>query len=131
MYRRTREPSAPRTWRTRKDPFADVWGLVQVQLDIDPSRTVKDLFLELQQRYPGKFADGQLRTLQRRAQQRRREQIYLAAAMQTEAMISVPGRYRGHRIREKVDLQIETIIRVVCRRAFISASLDNGRRRTF
>ncbi len=24
MYRRTRKPSGPRTWRTRQDPFADV-----------------------------------------------------------------------------------------------------------
>jgi hypothetical protein len=76
MYRRSGKPRAPRTWRTRPDPFAEVWGLVQLQVDIDPSRTVKQLFLELQQRYPGKFSDGQLRTLQRRVKQRRREQMY-------------------------------------------------------
>lgn len=82
MYRRSRKPSVPHTWRTRKDPFADVWGQMQLLLDIDPSRTVKDLFLELQQRYPGKFSDGQLRTLQRRVKQRRREQMYSSQSIQ-------------------------------------------------
>jgi hypothetical protein len=76
-YRRTRKPSVPRTWRTRKDPFVDVWGQIQLQLDLDPSRTAKELFLELRQRHPGQFLDGQLRTLQRRIKQRRREQLYL------------------------------------------------------
>jgi hypothetical protein len=81
-YRRTRKPSVPRTWRTRKDPLAEVWGQVQLLLDIDPSRSVKDLFLELQQRYAGKFSSGQLRTLQRRVKQRRREQLYSRQSIQ-------------------------------------------------
>lgn len=81
-YRRTRKPTVPRTWRTRKDPFAEVWGQVQLLLDIDPSRSVKDLFLELQQRYAGKFSSGQLRTLQRRVKQRRREQLYSRQSIQ-------------------------------------------------
>jgi hypothetical protein len=82
MYRRTRKPSLPHTWRTRKDPFVDVWGQLQLLLDLDPSRTVKDLFLELQQRYPGKFSGGQLRTLQRRVEQHRREQIYSSQSIE-------------------------------------------------
>jgi len=76
-YRRTRKTSAPRTWRTRPDPFADVWGQIQLQMEIDPSRTAKELILDLQQRYPGKYPHGQLRTLQRRVRQHRREQLYL------------------------------------------------------
>jgi hypothetical protein len=75
-YRRTKKPSVPRTWRTRIDPFADVWEQIQLQLEIDPSRTGKELFLDLQQRYPGKFPEGQLRTLQRRIQQRCREKLH-------------------------------------------------------
>ncbi len=81
-YRRSGKPHVPHTWRTRKDPFADVWGQVQLKADIDPSRIVKELFLELQQHYPGKFSDGQLRTLQRRLKQRRREQLYLRKSHQ-------------------------------------------------
>ena len=62
-YRRTKKP---RTWRTRKDPFAEVWPEVRVQLEVNPAQTAKALFVGLQQRYPGRFFDGQLRTLQRR-----------------------------------------------------------------
>ena len=81
-YRRTKKPGVPRTWRTRTDPFADIWRQIQVQLEIDPSRTGKELFMDLQQRYPGKFPGGQLRTLQRRVQQRRREQLYSSQSIQ-------------------------------------------------
>lgn len=84
MYRRTKKPSGPRTWRTRKDPFANVWGQLQLQLDINPGSSAKDIFIDLQRRHPGKFSDGQLRTLQRRFQQRRREQLYIGQAMEPE-----------------------------------------------
>jgi hypothetical protein len=77
-YRKTKRPPVPRTWRTRVDPFVDVWGQLQLQLRIDPSRTAKELLIELQERYPGKFADGQRRTLQRRVQQWRFAQFYAA-----------------------------------------------------
>jgi hypothetical protein len=54
------------TWRTREDPFAEVWGEVKEKLEINPGLEGKTLFQDLQRRYPGRFADGQLRTLQRR-----------------------------------------------------------------
>jgi hypothetical protein len=41
----------------------------------NPERTAKSLFSDLQQQYPGQFANGQLRTLQRRVQARRAEAI--------------------------------------------------------
>ena len=57
----------PRTWRTREDPFADVWEEVREQLEASPGLQAKTLFEWLQRRYPGQFPqDGQLRTLQRR-----------------------------------------------------------------
>ena len=56
----------PRTWRTREDPFADVWEEVREQLEASPGLQAKTLFEWLQRRYPGRFQDGQLRTLQRR-----------------------------------------------------------------
>jgi hypothetical protein len=59
----------PRTWRTRKDPFADVWEEVQEKLEISPGLQANTLFAWLQQRYPGRFPSGQLRTLQRRIHQ--------------------------------------------------------------
>ena len=60
------ETKKPQTWRTRQDPFADVWEQVKTFLKVNPSLEVKALFGELQRRHPGKFQPGQLRTLQRR-----------------------------------------------------------------
>ena len=60
------ETKAPHTWRTRKDPFADVWEEVRAKLEVNPGLEAKTLFEDLQRRYPGRFQDGQLRTMQRR-----------------------------------------------------------------
>jgi len=54
------------TWRTRQDPFEDDWLWVQAQLELNPGLEAKTLFESLQRGYPGKYQDGQLRTLQRR-----------------------------------------------------------------
>jgi hypothetical protein len=59
----------PRTWRTREDPFAVVWPELCGWLETNPGLEAKTLFEELQRRYPGRFKDGQLRTLQRRIKQ--------------------------------------------------------------
>jgi len=72
-YRRLgRLPSEVRMahdWRTRPDPFADVWSQVEEQLTVNPGLEAQTLFAWLQRQYPGRFADGQLRTLQRRLKQ--------------------------------------------------------------
>jgi len=54
------------SWRTREDPFADVWAEVKVKLEVNPGLEAKTLFMWLQRKYPGRFTDGQLRTLQRK-----------------------------------------------------------------
>ena len=59
-------PSSPRSWRTRKDPFEEVWPEILLWLQADPDSTAKSLMERLQREYPGRFPDGQLRTLQRR-----------------------------------------------------------------
>jgi hypothetical protein len=56
----------PRYWRTRKDPFESVWTDVLQWLQAEPDITAKSMFQRLQRAHPGQFADGQLRTLQRR-----------------------------------------------------------------
>jgi hypothetical protein len=56
----------PRDWRTRKDPFEDVWSEVEILIKDSPELQALTIFQDLQRRYPGKFQDGQLRTLQRR-----------------------------------------------------------------
>jgi hypothetical protein len=69
-YQRERElPSErkrDRTWRTREDPFDEVWEKIRARIDVNPGLEAKTLFEALQRDDPGKFADGQLRTLQRR-----------------------------------------------------------------
>jgi len=55
-----------RHWRTRKDPFESVWQDVLLWLQGEPDVTAKELFGRLQERAPGSFPEGQLRTLQRR-----------------------------------------------------------------
>ena len=54
------------TWRTRPDPFDEVWDEVREYLSNEPGLEAKTLFGALQRKYPGRFQDGQLRTLQRR-----------------------------------------------------------------
>ena len=53
------------SWRTRTDPFADVWPRVEELLTLNPGLEAKTVFDWLQREYPGRFAEGQLRTLQR------------------------------------------------------------------
>jgi len=68
-YRRTKGLKGPRLYRTRLDPFADVWHEVEEELTAHPERTAKAAFEHLQARYPGMFPATQVRTLQRRVQE--------------------------------------------------------------
>jgi len=68
-YRRTKGLKGPRLYRTRPDPFADVWAEVEQELTAHPERTAKAAFEHLQERYPGVFPATQVRTLQRRVQE--------------------------------------------------------------
>ncbi len=67
-YRRSEKSKGPRSYRTRPDPFEAVWNEVCVWLTTQPERNGRSVFDELQQRYPGQFTDGQIRTLQRHIQ---------------------------------------------------------------
>ena len=53
-------------WRTREDPFKEDWPEVKQKLEANHGFEAKTLFEYLQRRYPGKYEDGQLRTLQRK-----------------------------------------------------------------
>lgn len=53
-------------WRTRKDPFEQVWDEVKELLEAESELEALTIFKELQRKYPGTFDDGQLRTLQRK-----------------------------------------------------------------
>jgi hypothetical protein len=70
IYRRTKPARRPvtskRWWRTRADPFAEVWPAVAPQLEQNPYIDAKVLFKAVQAQYPDRFPDNQLRTFQRR-----------------------------------------------------------------
>jgi hypothetical protein len=65
-------PKPERHWRTRKDPFEDVWPRVVAWLESEPDATAKGLLQRLQSEAPNIFPDGLLRTMQRRVQEWRR-----------------------------------------------------------
>jgi hypothetical protein len=52
-------------WRTREDPFQEVWAEVHEQLEASAELQAKTLFQWLQRKYPGRFQESQLRTFQR------------------------------------------------------------------
>jgi hypothetical protein len=61
-----REPKPGRWWRTRKDPFAEVWPVLLAWLEERPDLEANEMLKRLQASGYGEFPDGQLRTLQRR-----------------------------------------------------------------
>ena len=56
-------------WRTRPDPFEEVWGEIEEILRAHPTVQAKTMFEYLGRKYPGRFQEGQLRSLQRRFKQ--------------------------------------------------------------
>lgn len=62
-------PATARDYRTRKDPFDGVWTEILSWLEKEPDATGQSLFARLQEAHPGKFSEGQVRTLQRRVRQ--------------------------------------------------------------
>lgn len=63
------ELKKPRTWRTRRDPFDEVWSEIAGRLEDAPELEAKALFEDLCSRYPDRYHPGQLRTFQRRLKQ--------------------------------------------------------------
>lgn len=66
--------SAPRIWRTRKDPFENAWDEIRLRLEIMPETNAKEIILLLMEKYPNQYTEGQTRTLQRRIAQWRKDQ---------------------------------------------------------
>jgi len=67
------ELKEPRSWRTREDPFAEDWPEIVERLEAVAELEGKALFEDLVRRRPGRYEEGQLRTLQRRIKQWRAE----------------------------------------------------------
>ena len=70
------ETKEPRTWRTRPDPFVEVWETEIEPLlvaDKEGKLEAKTIFAELCRKRAGMFEPGQLRTLQRHVREWRAE----------------------------------------------------------
>lgn len=57
-----------RGYRTRPDPFGEDWPWVQRELERDPALQAVTLFALLCAEHPGRYQEGQVRTLQRHMQ---------------------------------------------------------------
>jgi len=65
-------PSAqqrPRTYRTRRDPLAELWPLALARLEAEPRLKAKTLFDWLQREHPGQLTPSHRRTFERRVRQ--------------------------------------------------------------
>ena len=84
-----RKKATKHWWRTRTDPFADSWPLVEDWLVAEPNLAAGELLTRLRQRLPDLYPTGaQLRTLQRRVRTWRAErarQLVFAVIYTTEA----------------------------------------------
>ena len=89
-----------RTWRTRKDPFENVWDEIRLRLELIPEMTAKETIKWLMDKYPDQYNVGQIRTLQRRFAEWRQEQL------------SQEARLRALMVDEKSELSplVETLI---------------------
>ena len=63
------QQTSDRKYRTRNDPFAEVWNKVQQRLELEPRLKAKTLFEWLQQTHEAQFPDSTRRTFERRVSQ--------------------------------------------------------------
>jgi hypothetical protein len=88
--RPTHRKEAPkvRHWRTREDPFQNVWTDILLWLQEEPDTTAKTLLERLIDKYPGRYDQKLLRTLQRRVGEWRRtmarELVFAGVSEQTD-----------------------------------------------
>lgn len=78
----------PRTYRTRSDAFSEEWPIVEELLANAPTLEAKAIFDWLCEQHPGKYREGQLRTLQRRIS---RWRAFNQSQTATLDQVRVPG----------------------------------------
>ena len=77
-YRRTNKPKnlGPRNWRTRADPFDNVWNsIIRQQLELNPALTARHILEGLIKEDAGQFNLNQTRTMHRRIAEWRIQQL--------------------------------------------------------
>jgi hypothetical protein len=89
-----RKMVAKHWWRSRTDPFAHSWPLVEGWLAAEPSIGAKELLMRLTKQLPDLYPTGaQLRTLQRRVKAWRAErarQLVFGGAAEHQSNFAVP-----------------------------------------
>ena len=78
----------PRTYLTRVDAFAEEWPTVEDLLINAPTLEAKTIFDWLCEQHPGKYQEGQVRTLQRRSS---RWRAFNQSQTATLDQVRVPG----------------------------------------
>jgi len=75
--------------RRRPDPFAAVSGQLRGWFEAEPARTGRELLDRLQREYPAVYPNSQLRTLQRRLKEWRREMARQMVFGHTSELVAV------------------------------------------
>jgi transcriptional regulator with XRE-family HTH domain len=86
------EMKVPRRWRTRQNPFAEDWAEVVGMLEQHPELEGQTLFAWLNEKRPGKYQAGQVRTFQRHIARWR--------AVHVEQVASLPQERRAGELLE-------------------------------
>jgi hypothetical protein len=86
-----RKATAKHWWRTRTDPFAESWPLVEGWLIAEPNLAASELLMRLRRHLPDLYPTGaQLRTLQRRVKvwraERARQLVFAATSVERAAL---------------------------------------------
>ena len=87
-----------RWWSSRNDPFEGVWSKLLLRLELNPRLSAKSMLDELMEQHPQKYNKHQLRTLQRRVANWKKEQ--------TEKL-------KNQRLNKKADSKIEEVNKYV------------------
>ena len=75
-YRKTRKIKQPRIYRTRQDPFENIQNEIRISFETNPNLTAQEILNDLIKKYPNNYQAGQIRTLQRRLANWRKQHFY-------------------------------------------------------
>lgn len=104
---------APRTRRTRKDPFEKVWDEIRLRLELMPETTAKEIISWLMGKYKNQFTAGQTRTLQRRISEWRQAQQSLEenlrALMLNEKSVLPMNSARASSVTDSLDCNTDFV----------------------
>ena len=101
--------SRVRHWRTRADPFKNVWSDLLLWLQSDPDSTAKSLLHRLDEKHPGQYGGKLLRTLQRRIGEWRQTMARTLVFGGLEERIEVQPIAAIDALRGEVALRIATL----------------------